>query len=107
MLDNITSTGNAQADLVSTLTAPATNYSALWAIIILLPLFTIITIRTFLKEKAQAGRGDIWGSLAVGSFVTILVGLLMSLVGLIGSQLYAWIVGLGIVFIVIFLLLKE
>lgn len=107
MLDNITNTGNAQTDLVNTLTAPARNFSPLWAIIILLPLFIILTTRTFFRHKASTDREDLWGSMAVSAFFTILSGLLMSLAQLINNDIFSWIVGLGIVLMIIFLLLKE
>lgn len=107
LLDNITSSGNAQADLVNTLIAPAANYGAFWAILILLPLFVILATKTYFKEKERIGHGEILGSMAVASFVTILTGLLMNLIGLIGNEVFSWIVGLGILVIVIFLFLKD
>ena len=107
ILDNITTTGNQQTDLVNTLAAPAVSFPDFWGVLILLPIFIILLTRTFFNQKDKEGRGNIWGSLAISSFVTALLGLLLNLVGLLGNSTFSWVVGFAAFFIVIFLLIKD
>ena len=111
LLNNITNTGNGQTDLVTTLVSPAVaNNSAFptfWAILVLVPIFILLTTRTFFKQRDKEGRGNIWGSLAISGFVTTLIGLIMSMIGLISNQILAWLVGVTIVFVAIFIIVKD
>lgn len=104
MLENLTSTGNGQADLVNTLQAPAANYPLLWTLLVLVPLFFLITGRTFFKQKAREGRGNLLSSLAVGSFTTIMVSVAMRFIELIDRNTLAWVIGVGAIFIITYFL---
>ena len=107
VLDNITNTGNGQTDLVNTLIAPSQTFPIFWALVVLIPMFLIITGRSFFKQKEREGRGEILSSLAVAGFSTSMVAVVMNLIGLIDRLTLGWTLGVSIVFIVIFILLKE
>lgn len=49
------------------------------SIVILFPLFMIILLSTYFGVKKSTGRGDIVASLAVASFIDVIVAVLLSL----------------------------
>jgi hypothetical protein len=84
-LQNYTSTyGN--NDLSSTF-CYANSIIPFVAISILFPLFMIILLSTFFATKRMTGRGDIWASASAASFITMIAGVILSLVNCTGSNI--------------------
>ena len=106
LLDNLTST-NPQQNLVDLANVGNNNINNFWALLIILPLFVILTFRNFFKQTERKTVGLIWSSMATASFVCMLVATVMNLVGILSLTILSWIVGIGLLLVAIFIIIDN
>ena len=91
------------SSLKSILQFPSIDFALFWPLI-QLTLFFIVVFTSYFAEKERTGRGNFLSSLAVGGFISIIVGLLLNLMQLIDRITFVITFVLGIVLIVIYML---
>lgn len=73
----------------------------------LLVIFFVFTSLSFFREVNREGKGNILSSLAVGGYVTIVGGVILSTMGLIQTAVLVTTVVASLVFQVLFLLTRK
>lgn len=97
-IDNISN-----ANIGEILSFPSVNTPTFFPLI-LVAIFVVITMVSFFREIKREGRGNLMSSLAVSGFITTVIALSMSLLGLIQREVVVMILVISLVFEVIFLL---
>jgi len=82
---------------------PSLGFAFFWPLI-QLAIFFIVVFSSYFAEKERTGRGNFLSSLAVGGFISIIVGLLLNLMEVIDRTTFVITFVLGIVFVVIYML---
>ena len=100
-VENIT-----DANLIDILKFPTTDTALFWPII-LFTIFIILTLSSFFRELRREGKGNIVSSLAVAGFVTTVIALIMSLIGIIQRQVVVYALVISLVFGAIYFLTKR
>lgn len=91
------------ANIGDILSYPTVNTPTFFPLI-LVAIFIIITMVSFFRELNRESKGNLMSSLAVSGFITTVVALAMSLLGLIQREVVVIILVISIIFEVIFLL---
>lgn len=82
---------------------PSLDFALFWPLI-QFAIFWIIVFSSYFAEKERTGRGNFLSSLAVGGFISIIIGLLLNLMEVIDRTTFVITFVLGIICVVIYML---
>lgn len=100
-LDNYT-----VSDISSLMEYPSTIDTYFWAYI-MFAIYMIITLSFFFRDKKTYGEGNFLSASAVGSFVTIILTAVLSLMGIIENTLMVMILVIGVILIFVWFMKKD
>ncbi|MFA6190644.1 MAG: hypothetical protein WC711_04030 [Candidatus Staskawiczbacteria bacterium] len=100
-LDNYTIT-----DVSSLLAYPSSVDTNFWAWV-MFAIFMIISLTFYFRDKALLGEGNFLSSGAVGSLITLLLSIPLTLMGVIDNSLFVKMLVLGVIVIAIWFFKKD